>query len=125
MKKHLHLPLQHILTILNMSGCVKSDTKKAQLLWKAHDNLMAQAVAAYCAKLKKPLGLRQWGAHTICKDFESLNRQATGKDIKLSYSTLMCLAAGGKTKAQSKAEKSWLSDAEVEVVIAYIGEIGN
>jgi hypothetical protein len=90
------------------------------------DDLMAQAVAAYCTELKKPAGLKQRGARTVCKDFESLNRQATGKDIKLSYSTLMCLAAGGKTKkAQSNAEKSWLSDAEVEVVIAYIGEIGN
>ena len=125
MKKHLRLPLQHILTILNMPGRAKSDTKKAQLLRKAHDDLMAQAVAAYCTELKKPLGLKQRGARTICKDFESLNRQATGTDIKLSYSTLMRLAAGGKTKAQSNAEKSWLSDAEVEVVIAYIGEIGN
>src|SRR6202050_5884375 len=86
---------------------------------------MAQAVAAYCAELKKPAGLKQRGAHIICKDFEGLNKQATGKDIKLSYSTLTCLAAGGKTKAQSNGGKSWLSDAEVEVVIAYIGEIGN
>ncbi|KIM74512.1 hypothetical protein PILCRDRAFT_14403 [Piloderma croceum F 1598] len=108
-----------------MPGCAKSDTKKSQLLQKAHDDLMAQAVAAYCTKLKKPAGLKQWGARTICKDFESLNRQAMGKDIKLIYSTLMHLATGGKTKAQSNAEKSWLSDAEVEIVIAYIGEIGN
>lgn len=70
-------------------------------------------------------GLKQWGAHNICKDFESLNIQATGYYIKLSYSKHMRLTTGGKTKAQSNAEKSWLLDVEIEVVIAYIGEIGN
>jgi hypothetical protein len=108
-----------------MPGRAKSDTKKAQLAQKAHDDLMAQAVAAYCTELKKPLGLKKWGARTICKDFESLNKHATGKDIKLSYSTLMRLAGGGKTRAQSNAEGCWLSDAEVDVVITFIGEIGN
>ena len=48
-----------------------------------------------------------------------------GKDIKLSYSTLMRLATGGKTRAQSNAEGCWLSDAKVEVVITFIGEMGN
>jgi hypothetical protein len=43
----------------------------------------------------------------------------------LSYSTLMHLAAGGKTKAQSNAEGCWLSDAKVDVVITFIGEIVN
>ena len=79
-----------------MPGRAKSDTKKVQLEQKAHDDLMAQAVAAYCTELKKPLRLKKQGARTICKDFECLNEQATGKDIKLSYSTLIRLAAGGK-----------------------------
>ena len=108
-----------------MPGCAKSDTKKVQLAWKAHDDLMAQAVAAYCTELKKPLGLKKRGARTICKDFECLKKQATGKDIKLSYSTLMCLTVGGKTKAQSNAEECWLLDAEVDVVITFIGGIAN
>jgi hypothetical protein len=43
----------------------------------------------------------------------------------LSFSTLTRLAAGGKTKAESNAEKCWLPDVEVEIVIAFIGEIGN
>ena len=82
-------------------------------------------MAAYCTELKKPLGLKKQGAHTICKDFECPNKQATGKDIKLSYSTLMRLAVGGKTRAQSNAEGCWLSDAEVDVIITFIGEIAN
>ena len=112
-------------TYFSMSGCAKSDTKKVQLAWKAHDDLMAQAVAAYCTELKKPLGLKKRGARTICKDFECLKKQATGKDIKLSYSTLMRLTVGGKTKAQSNAEECWLLDAEVDVVITFIGGIAN
>ena len=112
-------------TYFSMPGHAKSDTKKVQLEWKAHDDLMAQAVAAYCTELKKPLGLKKQGACIICKDFECLNKQVTGKDIKLSYSTLMHLAAGGKTRAQSNAEGCWLSDAEVDVVITFIGKIAN
>jgi hypothetical protein len=110
-----------------MSGCAKFDTKKAQLVQKAHGDLMAQAVAAYCTALKKLLGLKKKGAHTICTDFksQSLSKQAMGKDIKLSCSRLMHLAAGGKTKAQSNTEGCWLSDAEVDIVIMFIGEIGN
>ena len=86
---------------------------------------MAQAVAAYCTELKKLLRLKKWGAYTICEDFKCLNKQATGKDIKLSYSTLMCLAVGGKTRAQSNAEGCWLKNAEVDVIIAFIGDIAN
>ena len=112
-------------TYFSMPGCAKSDTKKVQLERKAHDDLMAQAVAAYCTELKKLLGLKKWGARTICKDFECLNKQATGKDIKLSCSTLMRLTVGGKTRAQSNAEGCWLSDAEVDVVITFIGKITN
>lgn len=108
-----------------MPGRAKSDTKKAQLVQKAHDDLMVWAVAAYCIELKKPPGLKRWDARTVCKDFESLNKQTTGKDIKLSFSTLTCLAVGGKTKAESNAKKCWLSDAEVKAVIAFIGKIGN
>jgi hypothetical protein len=37
----------------------------------------------------------------------------------------MCLAAGGKTRAQSNAEGCWLLDAEADVVITFIGEIAN
>ena len=71
------------------------------------------------------MDLKKQGAHTICKDFEGLNKQAMGKNIKLSYSTLMRLTTGGKTRAQSNAKGCWLSDAEVDVVITFIGEIGN
>jgi hypothetical protein len=108
-----------------MPGRAKSDTKKAQLGRNAHDDLMAQAVEAYRIELKKSPGPKIRGAHTICKDFEALNKQATGRYIKLSYSTLTRLVMGGKTKAKSNAERCWLTNVEIGVVIAYIGEIGN
>ena len=90
-------------TYFSMPWHAKSDTKKVQLERKAHDDLMAQAVAASCTELKKPLGLKKQGAHAICKDLECLNKQATGKDIKLSYSTLMCLTTGGHSPMQKDA----------------------
>ena len=108
-----------------MPGRAKSDTKKSQLARKAHDDLMAQAVEAYHIELNKRPGLKIRGAHTICKDFEALNMQATGRYIKLSFSTLTRLTMGGKTKAMSNAKRCWLTNVEVAVVIAYIGEIGN
>ena len=66
--------------------------------------VMACTVAAYSTELKKPSGPKTRDACTICKDFEELNNQVTGKYIKLSYSTLTHLAVGGKTKTQSNAE---------------------
>jgi hypothetical protein len=45
-----------------MPGHAKSNTKKTQLGRKAHDDLMDQAVAAYCIELKKPPGLKRRGA---------------------------------------------------------------
>jgi len=85
---------------------------------------MAQAVAAYCTELKKPAGLKQRGARTICKDLRVWTGRQQAKILSWATPHLCALPAGGKTKAQStNGEKPWLSDAEVEVVIAYIGEI--
>lgn len=78
---------------------------------------MARAVAAYRSELKKLPGFDRKGARTICNDFEKLYHEETGGTIKLSYSTLLRLADGGRTKAQANASRSWLTEGEAQLVI--------
>jgi hypothetical protein len=54
-----------------------------------------------------------------------MNLAATGKLIRLSYSTLARLAVGGKTKAETNAAKGWLTKEETIQVITYVQELGN
>lgn len=89
-----------------------------------HDLLMDQAVKAYKAELDKPSGLRQRSARKICSDFQEIHTQETGTTIRLSYCTLIRLAAGGKTLTQARAEKCWLTPEETEIVVEYIIEVG-
>ncbi|KAF8834306.1 hypothetical protein BDN67DRAFT_915212, partial [Paxillus ammoniavirescens] len=103
----------------------KSITKKKQDACNAHNGLMSSAVKAYLSELGKAPRLQQQGARTICRDFEEMNLQATGKWVQLSYSTLLRLAAGGKSLAKINAAKSWLTAEETEQVIASIVELRN
>ncbi|KAG2342821.1 hypothetical protein BDR05DRAFT_885338, partial [Suillus weaverae] len=68
---------------------------------------------------------RHRGAQTICSDFQQLYYNETGKSVKLSHSTLIRLAAGGMSKAQSNTRLTWLTDEETDIVIHYIIEMGN
>ncbi|KAG2368984.1 hypothetical protein BDR07DRAFT_1268665 [Suillus spraguei] len=54
-----------------------------------------------------------------------MNFEATGKLIKLSYSTLICLAAGGKILSETNAAIAWITEEETKQVIAYIQEVGD
>ncbi|KAK0430290.1 hypothetical protein EV421DRAFT_1721678 [Armillaria borealis] len=103
-----------------MPGHVKSDSKKHQIARKCHDQLMEKAVITYKNELAKPSGAPWKGARKICKDFEALYQRETGKEISLSYSTLICLADSGKTKAQSNMMKSHLFPDEAGKIIDYI-----
>ena len=46
-------------------------------------------------------------------------------NIKLSSCTLIRGADGGRSQAEANAARSWLTDNETEVIIEYIGEVGN
>jgi hypothetical protein len=105
-----------------MAGRAKSDTKKAQIARDAYEDLKARAIKAYKAELTKANGK---GARTIAQDFVNLYRLETGKDIKLNYNTLIRGANGGRSRAEANAARSWLTEEETEVVIEYIGELGN
>lgn len=108
-----------------MPGRPKSVTRKRREAREACDYLMSRAVEAYRAELTKAPGIRRRGARTICHDFEKMNFEATGKLIKLSYSTLIRLAAGGKTLSETNAAKAWITEEETKQVIAYVQEVGD
>ncbi|PBK90687.1 hypothetical protein ARMGADRAFT_933530 [Armillaria gallica] len=52
-------------------------------------------------------------------------KQETGKEIKLNHATVINHTKGKNTRAQNNAQKAWLTPEEVEVIIAYIIELGN
>lgn len=107
-----------------MVGRAKSASKKAQIARKLHDDLMGRAVKAYCIELQKNHTQHPKGARIICRDFENLCQQETGKTVKLSHMTLIRLAQGGRTRAEASLEKAWLTSEETRVVIDYIIEVG-
>jgi hypothetical protein len=115
------LPFSHIL--LTMVGRTKSETKKLQIARSRSDNLMKRALHAYLLELQKKYPACPKGARTICKDFETLNRQETGEAIKLSYATLIRLSQGAQLRSEANAARSWLTDEETAVVIAYVKEL--
>lgn len=105
-----------------MGNRAKSDTKKAQIARESIDDWTRRAIIAYQAELKKANGK---GARTVAQDFINLYKLETGKDIKLSYSRLIRGANGLRSRAEVNTSQAWLTDDEVEIVIAYIIELGN
>lgn len=55
--------------------------------------------------------------------YAALHYQDTGEAVKLCHMTLKRLAAGGNTRKKANAERAWLNDAEVNVVIEFINEM--
>ena len=122
-----------------MAGRAKSDVDKAYARKRVYEALMVRAVAAYKADQKKPKKDRR-GYRKICLDFESLQFEETGKyinailndiqlvfltgnHIKLSYTTLKRHVAGGMSRERASADRSWLTDSEVDIVIDFINEM--
>jgi len=105
-----------------MAGCAKSKLDKSHARKRVHDALMAQAVKAYNLELKKPRKERV-GLHRICLRYAAQHYQDTGEAVKLCHMTLKRLAAGGNTRKKANAERAWLNDAEVNVVIEFINEM--
>lgn len=108
-----------------MVGRPKSDTKKAQILREAAEDLRARAIKAYQLELAKPPHVKPRGARKIAEDFENIYRQETGKTIKLNYMAIIRGANGGRSRAAANAARSWLTKEETNIVIQYITEVGN
>ncbi|KAF9553722.1 hypothetical protein CPC08DRAFT_616748, partial [Agrocybe pediades] len=83
------------------------------------EKLMKAAIEMHKAEMKKPkkecLSLQK-----ICTAISQEHYQATGNIVKLSHSTLAHHSAGGMSREQASAARSWLLDSEVELVIEII-----
>lgn len=105
-----------------MGGRAKSLTKKARVQSEEKEELVQLAVAAYRSELKKPKAERR-GARTICKEVSDEHQRKTGRDVRLDHNTMLRRLNGGKSHAESHAEKSWLSSDEEETVISFTEEL--
>lgn len=105
-----------------MPSKVLSITKKAQLARESYEDIKSRAIKAYSVELLKTKGK---GARTVAKDFVQLYKVETGLDIKLDHVTLIRGANGGRSLAEFNAAKSLLTDGKNNILIDYIGEIGN
>ena len=107
-----------------MPGRAKSDVAKRHTAREIHDTLMARALAAYKSDQKKPIKSR-CGYRKICIEFEAIHFAETGKHIKLCHMTLKRLSDGGMTRERANAERTWLLDSEVDIVIDFIVEMAH
>ncbi|KZP13126.1 hypothetical protein FIBSPDRAFT_683545, partial [Athelia psychrophila] len=110
-----------------MVGHTKSDSKKRQIARETKNDLMARAIVMiqYRHELTKTPVQHPKGARTVCTDFENLYRLETGLTVKLSHTTLIRLAQGGRARTDAVANRSWVMKEEEQVLIDFIGEIGN
>lgn len=106
-----------------MVGRAKSQAAKSVEERREHDALMAHAVIAYKAELMKPQYCCRKGLRTICKNFEQIYYEETGKRIYLVHTTLSNLADGGRTKTQAGAARALLKPKETEAVITFLTEL--
>lgn len=83
---------------------------------------MEVAITAYRAELNKPEDSRK-GSRTICKEVCEDHLKETGKKVRLDHNTLLRRVNGGKSRAASNAEKSWLTPEETETVIKFAEEL--
>ncbi|TFY67238.1 hypothetical protein EVJ58_g1758 [Rhodofomes roseus] len=87
---------------------------------------MKIAIERYLAEQEKPnsdVDLRRKGARAICTEVEAECYETTNCHVKLSRSTLLRLAKGGRSITDFNAEKSWLNADETEAIISYAVEL--
>lgn len=102
-----------------MPGRPLSNTEKTQHAREEHDSLMRCAVTLFLDEKKKADGTKPLSARAACKQTSDSFFVKTGRQIQLSESTLFRWAKGGRSKAETNAEKGWLLPSEVEQVIEY------
>ena len=82
-------------------------------MWKAH------AVELYVREQQKPFEAERLPLQEVCDKVERECWEQENTRIQVSKSSLQRWAKGGKTKAQSNAEKSWITPEEADVLIEY------
>jgi len=110
-----------------MPGRALSEEKKLQLAREEQDSLMAQAVLLYQEQHLKVNsdGTKPLSAKGCCQHMSDCHFMKTGRRLKLNDCTLLRWIKGGKSKAESNADKGWLLPAEVTQVVSYAVEVSN
>lgn len=106
-----------------MVGRALSDARKRQKVCELEEGLRVRAIEAYRGELQKPEGKRK-GARKIAKDFSNLFKLETGRDMLIDHNLLIRGAAGGRTRAQTNALKTYLTSEEANTVCEYIIKCG-
>lgn len=110
---------------LTMPSKALTITKKLQLARQDHDKAMIQAVQLYQQELLKKGPERPLGFRKVCTKMEEEYFRETKREVSLNHNTLRNLVNGGRTKAESNAEKSWVTDEETEEIIKFLLEVAD
>jgi hypothetical protein len=110
-----------------MPGRALSEEKKGQLAHEEKDSLMARAVLLYQQEQIKAdaNGTKPLSTKACCQQTSDSYFAETGRRLELSNCTLLRWVKGGKSKAESNADKGWLLPSEVTQVVDYAVEIAN
>jgi hypothetical protein len=108
-----------------MPGRAKSNTKKLQDAREERDAVMRCAVLCYKQEQTKTDDSKKLGLRAVCKKVSDDYFVQTKRRVELDYSTLGRWVKGGKSLAESNAEKSWLFAEEADNIISYAVENAN
>ena len=123
-----HLPnLRSITLVLSakMVGRALADEKKTQLAREEQDSLMAHAVSLYEQEHLKANadGTKPLSAKRCCQQTSDSYFVETGRRLELNDCTLLRWVKGGKSMAESNADKGWLLPSEAKEVVDYAVEV--
>ena len=101
----------------------KSKSKTRQDYVEISEKWKAYAVKLYQQEQQKPIGVERLSLQGICNKAEGECWRQENTHIHIAKSNLQHWVKGGKTKAQSNAEKSWITPEEADVLIEYAIQI--
>ena len=114
------VPATHI-----MVNHAKSNALKSQMARQQKDSLMAQAVALYQAEKAKPSGEKAPSLRAVCKTVSDDHFSRTQIRICLDHNTLARLSNGGQSLTKANSKKSWLTNAEQDLLVQFVIELAH
>ncbi|PPR07726.1 hypothetical protein CVT26_003719 [Gymnopilus dilepis] len=102
-----------------MPGRAKPDDQKQREYVEIQDKWMEEAVNVYREEQEKEAGQKRLGLRAVCEIMEDRCWETDKKVISLDKSTLTRRLKNTQSQAQSNAGKSWLTEGEIDAIIAY------
>jgi hypothetical protein len=108
-----------------MGGRAESDSKKNRRKAAHKAAAMVYAANRYREEQSKKARGELWkGSRAIAEETRVKWRREHKQDLVINHQTIINHAAGMATHASTNAARGWLTEEEVEIVIAYIIELG-